>query len=311
MAADLGFNPEDVARTALVATELATNIVKHGAGGALIATALPSAASIELIATDKGPGMDDTAACLQDGFSRTGTMGAGLGMIRRQADAFDLHSASGDGTVVTARVTHLRHSAAAASNYDFAGISVPVAGETLCGDAWMVAPHPAGPAVLVVDGLGHGAAAAEAAEAALDVFAKFSDDKPANLLTEIHQALRATRGAAVAAAQVDRTREIVRFAGLGNIAASVVSTQRTHSAVSHNGTAGYQAARIGEFTYPWTGDSVLVMHSDGVRSRWDADVIRRLAGRRSAVVAAVLFRDFARERDDATVVVMRNKDERA
>ena len=124
-------------------------------------------------------------------------------------------------------------------------------------------------------------------------------------MRSLHEALRATRGAALAVAEIDTDRHVVRFAGLGNIAASVHDGGPVRHLVSTHGTAGHAAHKIAEYTYPWPAGSVLIMHSDGVASLRDLDPYPGLLHRDPSLVAGVLYRDFARGRDDATVVVAR------
>jgi hypothetical protein len=96
----------------------------------------------------------------------------------------------------------------------------------------------------------------------------------------------------------------VRFAGLGNIAASLLGGEKTQSLVSLNGTAGHQAARIAEFEYSWPVNGTLVMHSDGITSSWSLDKYPSVLRSHPAVVAGIMYRDFRRGRDDATAVVV-------
>lgn len=124
------------------------------------------------------------------------------------------------------------------------------------------------------------------------------------LVDELHQALRHTRGAAVAVASLDLETEVLKFAGLGNIGASIVTPdEKRVNLVSQNGTAGHVARRVMEFSYPFRSGSVLVMFSDGLGSSWDPAAYRGLWSRDPAVIAGVLYRDFSRRRDDVTVVV--------
>lgn len=58
------------------------------------------------------------------------------------------------------------------------------------------------------------------------------------------------------------------------------------------------------FTYPWSPDAVVVLHSDGLRTRWRLDAYPGLARRHPSLIAGVLYRDFARRRDDVTVLVV-------
>ncbi len=129
---------------------------------------------------------------------------------------------------------------------------------------------------------------------------------PKPLLTRIHQALRSSRGAAVAVAHLDAARGKLTFAGVGNIAARIYSGSETRqNLVSLNGTAGHQCERILEFSYSWPEDGLLVMHSDGLSTSKGLESYPRLAARDPALIAALLYRDFCRGRDDATVVVVK------
>ncbi len=105
VAARHGFDDGDAGRVALVATELATNLIKHGSGGEVLAGTFDDmdGVGVELIALDKGRGMVDVAACLRDGYSSAGTAGHGLGAVVRQSSAVDIASWVGVGTAVLAR----------------------------------------------------------------------------------------------------------------------------------------------------------------------------------------------------------------
>jgi hypothetical protein len=127
------------------------------------------------------------------------------------------------------------------------------------------------------------------------------------LLERVHGGLRSTRGAAAAVAVVDRAARSVRFAGLGNIAASVLAGGESRSMVSLGGIVGHEARRIQPFEYPFPAGALLVLHSDGLGSRWTLDRYPGLTTRDPLVVAGVLFRDFVRGTDDATVVAVRDE----
>ena len=101
-----GFNEKDAGRVAIVATELATNLVKHAGGGEIVISSFDDAEGkgLELLALDKGPGIVDLNKALADGHSTSGTAGTGLGAIRRSADVFAVSSRGGRGTAVLARL---------------------------------------------------------------------------------------------------------------------------------------------------------------------------------------------------------------
>jgi anti-sigma regulatory factor (Ser/Thr protein kinase) len=306
LALRLGFDETDVGRVAIIATEIATNLVKHAGGGELIVGAATrgEARTVTLTSLDRGPGMGRLRESLRDGFSTAGTAGNGLGAIARLSDRFDVYSAPGLGTAILAQVT-----VGSRQGEDRAlavgGVSVAIKGEPVCGDAWAVTEDDGRAVLLVVDGLGHGAGAAEAATAAVRAFEQNATLAPELLLDRLHGALRSTRGAAAAIAEVDRRRGLVRFSGVGNIAATLVSDAGTRSLVSLHGTLGHDVRKLREFQYPWSRGVLLVMHSDGLVSHWTLNGYSGLATRHPALVAGVLYRDFQRGRDDTTVVVLR------
>lgn len=117
--------------------------------------------------------------------------------------------------------------------------------------------------------------------------------------------MRATRGAAVAVACVDQPSSVVRYAGIGNISAALIGGSKPLLLISHNGTAGYHSPRLQEFTYPLPQQGLLVMHSDGLHTNWNLDDYPGLRRRDPSVIAGILYRDWARERDDACVAVAR------
>ena len=302
LARSIGFDEVHAGRVALAVTEAAANIVKHGGRGHLLLRA--DGAGVGFIALDQGPGMANVSQAMRDGFSSAGTQGTGLGAIARQATEFDIYTLPGHGTALVAHFWP-RPAAEEARGVRIGGVMVPKRGETVCGDSWAVVESGARVLVLVSDGLGHGPLAAAASARAVDVLRARAADPVAAIVERMHDALRPTRGAAAAVAEVDRRAGVVRFVGVGNIAASIVSNSTIRSMVSHHGTLGHDARKIQMFQYPWPEGGLLVMSSDGIGSRWDLAAYPGLAQRNPALVAAVLYRDFQRGNDDATVVVLR------
>ncbi len=285
-------------RLGVIVTELAGNLSKHGGGGELLLQAIPTSmgTAVEVITMDRGPGMSNLNQCLEDGYSSRGTPGTGLGAVKRLAAEFDIHSLSKRGTVVMARV-------GGRCDRRFGAICTPKEGETECGDTWRLATnHDRLTALMVIDGLGHGPSAAEAAHAAASSFAAQPFENPGRQIERVHQALAGTRGAAVACA-VWNSAPSLKYAGIGNIAGRVVGESDNQGLVSHSGTVGFQVRRVQEFDYPFTSGALLIMHSDGLGSRWDLDDYAGLRYRHPAIIAATLYRDHARGRDDATIIV--------
>lgn len=308
IAGALDLDETTAGKVALAVTEAGTNLLKHARGGEVVLRwrGDTTPAWVELLALDRGPGMANVARCLEDGFSTSSSPGTGLGALRRLASVFDVYSRPGLGTAVLARV-HApagRGPAPAVRAVDVEGITVAKPGEDVCGDAFAEEPRADGTTLIVVDGLGHGPSAADAARAAVVAF-RAGRGRPAQRVEAVHQALRATRGAAVAVADVDVAAGVVRFAGLGNIAGRIHTDGAAQHLVSQPGTAGHLARRIDEYTYPFAAGAVLVMHSDGLTEKYDLGRYPGLSQRHPALVAGVLLRDARRERDDAAVVVAR------
>jgi anti-sigma regulatory factor (Ser/Thr protein kinase) len=298
IADDLGLDEQRKGEAAIVVTELATNLVRHGGGGEIILRINRTGdASIDAIAADNGPGITNYARARDDGFSTGGGPGNGLGAIDRMSVAMDVHSGAGQGAVVLARLGTPEPQTAVD------GLALAMAGETASGDAWAHVVEGDQITILVMDGLGHGDDAAIAANAAVRELRPGLD--PVALLTRIHAALRPTRGAAGAVAYWNRRSGALQYAGIGNIAASIVVDGESRSLVSMPGILGHGVQRPRAFDYVLPPGGLLVMHSDGLRAGWDLTAYPGIARRDPLLTAAVLIRDWERGRDDVSVVVAR------
>jgi anti-sigma regulatory factor (Ser/Thr protein kinase) len=305
LADELHLNETQRSEVALVATEMATNLLKHAGRGHILFQALRKDANtgMRVMSVDKGPGIRDITSALSDGPVATGSLGGGLGTIKRVPDSFDLYSVPGLGTVVSAEFWRSNAPSGATTPIQVAVISEPIRGEEVCGDGWSVRSYRAGALLMVVDGLGHGILASEAAREAERIFSSSKEASLAKILEDMHDALRKTRGAAGALARIDVEKGTVSFAGVGNISAAIVTGEVARGMASHNGTLGQQMERVQEFTYPWTPESILIMYSDGLMARWDLSRYPGILAKPASVIAALLHRDFNRGRDDVTVLV--------
>ncbi|MDQ7248987.1 ATP-binding protein [Dongia sedimenti] len=302
-----GLPEDDLGRLAIVATELATNQLKHAGHGEILVGVYEDATGggVELVGIDKGPGIRNLDESFRDGHSTAGSAGQGLGSLRRQSDVFDIASWPERGTAILARITARKpgRSYLPPASYSWGGLSVPLPGEDACGDAFSVRCEHGRLSALVADGLGHGPVAATASSAAVRAFAGLNGTAPVDALRIIHDALRPTRGAAVALLRLDDTG--AHYAGIGNIAGAVVRSEGMSRMVSVSGTAGVTQTKVRVFTYPAGPGALVVLASDGVMTNWQLDAYPGLKRAHPTLIAAVLFRDFSRRRDDATVVVIR------
>ncbi|WP_263359870.1 ATP-binding SpoIIE family protein phosphatase [Acidicapsa ligni] len=323
LATSMGFGELRIAELGIIVTEAARNIANHAGQGTILLSPQPAGrpddeVRIDIYALDSGPGILNIPRAQVDGFSTAGTPGQGLGAISRLASDTHIYSAPQKGTILFASVSRNSESGIQTSELltsrelndqdrppSCAAICIPIHGETVCGDAWAWHHTRDRQIYILADGLGHGPNAAEASQEALRVFETSWAQPPERILKEIHGALAKTRGAAVSIAEVLPDAGVVNFAGAGNVVGAVHSGGKTRNMVSMNGTIGHSVARLQQFSYPWERNSILIMHSDGLTTRWNVEQYSGLSSGHPALLAGALFRDFQRGRDDATVLVSR------
>jgi anti-sigma regulatory factor (Ser/Thr protein kinase) len=308
LAESQGFDAQLAGKVGLAVTEIASNVLKHAGNGRLLLQSLhrDGIGGVEVIGLDKGPGIADVAASLRDGHSTSGTMGGGLGALSRMSDSFEIFTQPGRGTAVRLELW-AKPLPPLARPLEFGGLCIPMRGEPVCGDGWAVEEWRDQLSVLLADGLGHGVSAHEAARAAIDTFRAHPQDEPGAILHACHGVLARTRGAALATAKVYAAAERGTFAGVGNIVCRVEASTANRHLVSHNGTVGHALRKVQEFAFPWPRGALLVLHSDGLVTHWDFGTYPGLTSRHPALIAAVLYRDYDRGRDDVSIVVIRNR----
>lgn len=292
-----GLDSQRISATNVVTVELANNLLQHAAGGHLYVRFLQFSGALEIAAVDHGKGMLNVEQCVADGYSTGSTPGLGLGAVKRFAVRFSAYSLSDRATVVTARMTESKPAP------EFSVVSVAMHGEALSGDSWRVSDD--GTTFLLIDGLGHGILAAEAARVGVELFQKHEKLPIDQILQHMHSGMRATRGAAAAIARVRNEANIIEFAGIGNIACMLMNPARTQSFVSHNGTLGHQVRRIQVFQYAYSARDLLLMQSDGISVHSKKGIPASLLAQSPSVIAPLIYSEQARDRDDATVLVNR------
>ncbi len=310
LSASLGLDETAAGRAALVVTELATNLARHAKGGRLLLGASPDGA-LNVLSLDDGPGMADLDTCMRDGYSTAGTPGTGLGAARRMASVFSAFSVAGRGSVIYASIAggagvDEAEAPREPPAFVHAGVNLAIHGEQVSGDGWQILIDGHRAALMVADGLGHGPVAAEASDAALRSFAGTAlSARPSQTLERAHHSMRSTRGAAVAVAELDAQAGTLRFAGIGNICGRLISGVEDRTLMSQHGTVGHQIRNPQDIDYEWPAHAFVILHSDGLATRWSLADTPGLLQCEPAVMAGWLLREHSRGRDDATVVVMR------
>jgi anti-sigma regulatory factor (Ser/Thr protein kinase) len=297
-------------RLALIATEASTNLVKYGKAGTVTLSRYAEGAQhgVQLIAVDSGPGFADFHAATRDGHSTTGSLGIGLGVIMRSSTFFDVYSVPGQGTALVSRVAHAapRKPVVAVAPFEVAARSTPKKGQAECGDAWSVRDFGSRQLVCIVDGLGHGPLAALASARAISVFeAAGPDATPERIVTQAHEQLKDTRGAVMAVLALDPNAGTADFCGVGNITAAIHMGSESKHLLSIEGTVGYRVRATRTQQVAWTPTAVAILYTDGLSGRWGPARYPGLLARHPSLIASVLFRDHARDTDDATIVVAR------
>jgi anti-sigma regulatory factor (Ser/Thr protein kinase) len=303
LAARLPFPQARTDQLTLAVTEAASNLDKHARRGSMLlrVTRENDEPGIELVTIDAGPGLRDSSAALRDGHSTSGTLGIGLGAIRRLSDFSDLYSVPGHGTALVARFWPRPRQAPAALS---AGLVRPITGETECGDLFGALEADGSVTGVLCDGLGHGPLAAIAATEAVKAVLENPADEPAVLVERAHRRMNHTRGGAIGVVRV--TGRVVRFAGLGNIAAMILTDRARQSMISVPGIAGHQARTIRQFDYTAPAGAAIILHSDGISSRWSPEALPGLNARDPLTIAAALLAVAGTHRDDAGLLVLKS-----
>lgn len=103
-AKELGFGTVDQARIATAISELARNIYLYAGTGKVYFETIDhlDKKGLKVVAVDKGPGIRDLSQVMQDGYSTSGGLGAGLPGVKRLMDTFEINTEWGEGTEIIA-----------------------------------------------------------------------------------------------------------------------------------------------------------------------------------------------------------------
>jgi len=300
-----GLSEVEVERMAIVVSELTHNQLTHAKGGAVSVRAIhrDGVPGLEVTAADKGRGIADPTAAIRGHQESTGSLGAGLAGVLRQADEVDVDVRWGEGTCVRAR----KYLTPPQRRSEVGVLCRPYPGEALSGDHALWLWREDTLLLGVADGLGHGPEARLAADKALELLRSHPDLPLDVLLSQEDVWLRTTRGTALGVVRLERASRMLEQACVGNVATILCQSGETSALPCTPGALGLrqrvpvkwrgQQARLPE-------ESLLVMHTDGLASRTtveDPVLVRS----HPIVVAHSLLQRFGKEHDDALVLVAR------
>jgi anti-sigma regulatory factor (Ser/Thr protein kinase)/serine/threonine protein phosphatase PrpC len=338
-ARSLGYNKLDTQAIATAVSELARNILKYAGTGEIQIDELSSERQIgvQITARDKGPGISDLKAAMRDHFSSGGTLGLGLPGVKRIMDDFEVTCPPEGGTYVVVRKWLRRRqsskkpSAVAGivsrklqerrfgeghtgrlddpneeptDHLDCAYFVRPCIGERVSGDAAVVERRDDRIFLGIVDGLGHGPEAYAVAKEAVTFLRRSWQSNVVSTLSELHEALKGTPGAAAGLSVVDTKTRSMSYAGVGNTVVRSFGHRemRFHSS---GGTLGHQMRTPKERTFKLQDRDVLILYTDGVKERFELTDYPQLLYQSARTIARTIVDRFGKAYDDATCIALR------
>ena len=304
-----GLSTYQLAKLDIIASEIASNLLKHATppGQILFREVAQMANSgIEIIGIDNGPGMQDVSRLMLDGVSTTSTLGTGIGAIRRLSDQFDIYSRPGWGTLLLSRIFKGEYDPSSVDEeIDYAALRVPYPGESVCGDGVSYKKEGNTHSFLVTDGLGHGPHAHEASVQAAAAFQRASATDPSALIQSVHQSITHTRGAVGTALTIKISDQMAEYYGVGNISLRMIQKNASERGITAQGILGQNIRqRLSVRTLACQGHAWLILHSDGLSEKWKIENYPGLLGRDLALIAAALYKDHQRGKDDCALLVI-------
>ena len=312
LGAQIGLSPYQLGKLDIIVSEITTNFLKHAiAPGEILFKEIQqnNIPGIEIISLDQGPGMRDAAHLMQDGVSTTNSMGTGMGAIRRLSDQFDLYSLPDWGTLLLSRIFKEKtKDAPADDDVTFATLMVPYPGEELCGDGISYKSSNGSHTFLLTDGLGHGPHAHEASLQAAQALQSAAAGLDAEALIKIiHEGIAHTRGAVGMVLSLSQARQTIDYCGIGNISLRKISAVETKRGISAHGILGQNVRNcLSNTPFIWS-DGLLMLHSDGIETRWDMANYPGLENRDLSLLMAAIYKDYRRKKDDCAILAIRIK----
>jgi phosphoserine phosphatase RsbX len=176
----------------------------------------------------------------------------------------------------------------------------PARTETICGDCYTILSLNGSTTIGLADGLGHGPLANEAARAFCSAVENNLSSDLEPMLWEAHKAIAATRGVAAAVLRIDRVNDRIEYSGVGNIELQSLSRESIKP-ISMPGIVGHRMRKLMTFRYAIHRGDLLILHSDGISSRFHIEMLQNLSVQE---IADSILNNFHNNRDDGTCIVL-------
>lgn len=307
IAATGNFTSHRLGEIDIIVAEIVSNLIKHAGSGWLLVKLIceDDIGGIELISVDNGPGMTDITRMVADGVSTKNTLGHGLGAMKRLSDLFQVYSQKDWGTVILCRVFEQELPRfTKPPKFKIKTLIIPKPGEEACGDAFAFKINDDSLQLFLGDGLGHGPEAAKAVSTALQSFENIEEKNPMELIRGINKEVKKTRGLVGTAATFNFDKKNWLLCGVGNIMTKIYSPAATKSYMAYNGIIGLNIPNtMNPQEVMYERGQYIILCSDGMKSRWDANQYIAIMRYDLSIVCAALFKDFSRHTDDFSIAV--------
>lgn len=305
-----GFTERKVGEIDIIIAEMVSNLIKHAGGGELLVKLVREEKNegVEIISIDNGPGMTDPVKMIADGMSTVNTLGHGLGSIKRLSDTFEIYSLKDWGTITLSRVYKKeRPLFVPKPKVEIRAIVVAKPGEQVSGDGFYYNQDDQYLRVFLGDGLGHGQDAYDSVTKAIQSIEKNTAETSAcEILRAVHKEVKKTRGLVGTMALYSFKDRCWRICGIGNIATRMHNGAMVKNYLSYNGILGHNIPTTLKEQEVENGyGQTIIMCSDGIRTRWDTQKYPGLFKYDPSILAAAIYKDYARKTDDMSVIIGR------
>lgn len=307
-ARERGFSLEAGTELAIVASELAMNHLRHARLGrvGVFPIERDGVAGIEIVAADRGAGIEDPTAAIEGTKPSTVGLGIGLSSVLRLSSEVDVDVRLGEGTCIRAR----RFTGEVRRRREVGILGRPFEGRPPSGDDAIFLRDDGDLLLALADGLGHGPAARDASAAAIEILAAWPSRDPLRQLDDAHEALVGTRGAVMTLVRIDETAASLTHVGVGNVGAQVAGPAQGSRRFAGPGLVlGMRTAprsvRVRAEEAPLDPRELVILFSDGLATRTRIERGDPLFLAHPIIVADALLRANDRNNDDATIIVAR------